>query len=321
MNILLVGLGGMGTCHYMNDLHIETANVTALVGCTDSDRARAAEWKLPIYATITEACGAHEIDLVDVCTPTYLHKPLVLEALSNGKHVIVEKPIALSYADALEMYDAADKAGVQLYVAQVLQFTREVETLREVVADQRYGKPLDACFERLSACPKWTQGGWLFDKQKSGLLPFDLHIHDLDVIISMFGKPDRVSYTRCSGEGKEYAEHYRFQYSYQNGMNVSSEAAWFNACIPFTARWRVYFERGMLICDHDGLTGYGADGDVVHFDVEDPIKVPCGINLPDSGWFLRELGHLVSCAEKNQPSPLVPRQRVLDVLKVLESID
>ena len=321
MNILLVGLGGMGNCHYRNYQHIDGVKVSAVVGFTEADRAAAAQWGVPLFPTITEACLNAPVDLVDVCTPTYLHKSMVLEAISMDRHVIVEKPVALSLEDAELMYQAAEGKGVQLYVAQVLQFTREVEALREVVRDQRYGKPLDACFERLTACPKWTQGGWLFDKQKSGLLPFDLHIHDLDVIISMFGKPDQVSYTRCSGEGKEYAEHYRFQYSYQNGMNVASEAAWFNACIPFTARWRVYFERGMLICDHNGLTGYGADDEVVHFDVEDPVKVPCGINLPDSGWFLRELGHLISCAEKNQPSPLVPRQRVLDVLKVLESID
>ena len=72
MKILLVGLGGMGVCHYMNDLHIEDAQVVAVVGRTDSDRERAAQWQLPIYETVTAACAAHEIDLVDVCTPTYL---------------------------------------------------------------------------------------------------------------------------------------------------------------------------------------------------------------------------------------------------------
>ena len=72
--------------------------------------------------------------------------------------MITEKPIALCLTDAQEMYDAADRAGVQLYVAQVLQFTREVETLHQVMADRRYGKPLDACFERLSARPGWVQG-------------------------------------------------------------------------------------------------------------------------------------------------------------------
>ena len=56
------------------------------------------------------------------------------------------------------------------------------------------------------------------------------------------------------------------------------------------------------------------------FDVEDPVKVPCGANLPPSGWFLRELTHFVDCAKAGRPSPRVPRGQVLDVIRVLESI-
>lgn len=76
-------------------------------------------------------------------------------------------------------------------------------------------------------------------------MPFDLHVHDLDVIVSVFGKPDSVDYTACRRKDSEICDQYRIRYGYQNGMTVSAEAAWFNACIPFTARWRVYFERGM----------------------------------------------------------------------------
>lgn len=153
MRIALVGLGGMGTTHYLNYLHIPDAQVVAAVGQSEQDRARAAQWGLPLYATLTELCAAEQADLADICAPTFLHKPLALEAIRHGLHVITEKPAALSLADAQEMYEAADRAGVQLYVAQVLQFTREVETLHQVMEDERYGKPLDACFERLSARP------------------------------------------------------------------------------------------------------------------------------------------------------------------------
>ena len=320
MNILLVGLGGMGNAHYLNYQHIPGASVVAAVGQTDADRQRAAQWGIPLYGTISEACADRPVDVVDVCVPTYLHKPLVLEALGCKKHTITEKPIALHFEDAQAMYACAEENGVQLYVAQVLQFTREVETLRQVVADERYGRPLDACFERLSACPKWSQGGWLLDREKSGLLPFDLHIHDLDVIVSVFGRPDDMIYTECRGEGKAYAEQYRFTYVYRSGLNVCAEAAWFNAAIPFTARWRVYFEHGMLVCDGSGMTGYDADGAVTRFDLTDPVQVDCGINLGRSGWFLRELTHLLGCAAEGKPSPLVPKERILDVIELLEQV-
>ena len=320
MNILLVGLGGMGTCHYNNYQHIEGARVAACVGSSERSKKTAEAWKIPLYGSIAEACKHEQIDVVDVCTPTYLHKEQVMEALSLKKHTICEKPIALSLADAKAMYAAAEENGVQLYVAQVLQFTREVETLREVVRDERYGKPLDGCFERLTACPKWSQGGWLFDKEKSGLLPFDLHIHDLDLIVSLFGKPDDVIFTECGGADKAYSEQYRFLYVWHNGLNVCAEAAWFNAAIPFTARWRVYFERGMLVCDHNGVTGYASDGTVTKYDISEVVTVDCGVNLGTSGWFLRELTHLLDCAECGKPSDLVPKQQILDVLEIIEKI-
>ena len=107
MNIAIIGVGGMGTVHYHNYRHIPGAQVAAVVGRTDADRARAAEWGVPIFDTLTALCAAVPIDLVDICTPTFLHKELALEGFALGKHVITEKPIALTVADAQAMYAAA----------------------------------------------------------------------------------------------------------------------------------------------------------------------------------------------------------------------
>ena len=318
MRILLVGLGGMGLCHLMNWRAIAGAGVTAAVGVSGADAARAGEYRLPFYGTITEACRSQAFDLIDVCAPTYLHKPLVLEALSQGIHTVTEKPMALSAADGREMYAAADAAGVQLYVAQVLQFTRETEILRDVVRSGRYGRALDARFERLSACPQWTSGGWMLQKEKSGLIPFDLHIHDLDVIVSLFGRPDEIAAQSARG-GLPFPEFYRFLYGWKSGLHVSAEASWLSARIPFTARWRVIFERGCLAAE-DGVHGYGADGSHTVFDTSEKVTVSAGTNLPPNGWFYRELSHFMACAQAGAPSPLVPRERVLAVLEIAERL-
>lgn len=140
MRIALVGAGGMGTCHYMNYQHIEHAQVVAIVGRGEGDRQHAEQWGLPLYESVTEANQREQIDLFDVCVPTYLHKVIVLEALACKKPVICEKPIALHLKDAQEMFDAAQANGVQLYVAQVLQFTREVEQLHRIVNERLYGR-------------------------------------------------------------------------------------------------------------------------------------------------------------------------------------
>ena len=76
----------------------------------------------------------------------------------------------------------------------------------------------------------------------------------------------------------------------------------------------------MLVCDHNGVTGYDADGTVTKFDITDPVQVDCGINLGRSGWFYRELSHLLACAKKGEASLLVPKQRVLDVIEILEKV-
>ena len=319
MNILLVGAGGMGCAHYRNYEHIEGASVQAMVGSSDASRKAASEWGLPIYSTIREAVQSEPVEIADLCVPTFLHAPLALESFECGLHVITEKPCSLTRKSAEEMFDAARKAGRQLYVGQVVQFTRETEVLRSVMQDGRYGKPLDGFFERLSARPNWSEGSWLLDKEKSGLLPFDLHIHDLDLIISLFGKPDRMDIS-ANGENGGLQDHFRVNYTWSNGLTVCGEAAWFNACVPFTARWRVYFERGMLVYDGNTVIGYGANGQVTTFDTTDPVQIASGVNLPVNGWFFRELTHFLSCAKENVPSSLVSESQVLSVLETLETI-
>lgn len=317
VRIGIVGTGAIGTVHYNNFAHIEDSKVVAVVGNSEQAKEHAQEWGIPVYKTISEMVQNESVDLVDICTPTFLHRQQVMEALELGKHVITEKPIALHRRDAEEMYDLASQKGLQLYVAQVMQFTNEVRLLRRLVEGGEYGSVLDAEFERLTACPRWSQGGWLFDREKSGYLLFDLHIHDLDTIVSLFGEPDSFSFTSCSGGGRGYPEQYRFQYHYKN-RNVCAEAGWFHADIPFMARWRVYFENAMVIYDGTRVTAYPFNHEPVVFDTEDKIKIPTKTNVPPTGWYFTELSHFIECVKKGVPSPYVSREQVITVISLLE---
>lgn len=315
----LVGAGGMGTVHHTSFGYIDDAEVVAVVGTSERDAQRAGEWELPLFGTISEMLSAEDVDLVDVCTPTYLHAEQICEALASGKSVITEKPFTLRSEDAKRAYVTAERSGLQIYVAQVLQFYRESEILHELVKSGEYGRPLDAYFMRLSACPRWAQGGWLFDKSKSGLVPFDLHIHDLDLIVSLFGKPEDFRFTSCGGKDKPYPEHYRFRYHYGD-WNVIAEAGWLNADIPFTATWRVYFENAMVVNEGGQVIAYQFDREPRVFDTEEKIKIPTGINVPPTGTYLAELTHFLDCHRKGIPSPRVPKDQVIAVLELLERV-
>jgi predicted dehydrogenase len=257
-------------------------------------------------------------DVVDVCTPSFLHRDMVVEALGGGRPVICEKPLALKSADAKEMYALAEQKGVQLLVGHVLQFYPASKILHSIVKDGRYGKALDATFLRLSACPRWAAGGWLLDKSKSGLLPFDLHIHDLDLVLSLFGKPE--SYDAVSGgrEDAGYEEYYRILYRYPK-LNVCCEAAWYNADFPFTASWRVYFEKAVLACEGGKLTAWPLGAPPEEFDIEEKLKIPTGINLPPTGVFYEELSFFLDRIRSGEKE-LYRRDEIINLIEILEKI-
>ena len=316
--IAVVGLGGMGTVHYNNYAQIENAQVKAAVGPSEADRKKAKEWGINIYPSIANLLKNEEIDIVDICTPSYLHPELALEALSYGKNVIIEKPIALHKEDAQQIFDLAEEKDCLVFVGQVLHFTKEVEILKEAVQSGKYGRVLDAYFTRLTAAPNWVQGGWMFDKEKSGLLPFDLHIHDLDLIVSLFGKPESYSFTSAGRENSKFREHYRFNYNFGK-LNIGAEAAWYHANYPFTARWRVYFEEGLLV-NEDQLIFYSAEGDAEKFNTDLEPKIATGINLPPTAMFYHELSHFVERAEKGQATDRMSRDEIITTVEILEKI-
>lgn len=319
IKIGLAGAGGMGTVHRTSFSYIDDAEVVAVVGASEQDASKAREWGLPMFGSISDMLVSADVDIVDICTPTYLHADGIGEAVSFGKPVITEKPMTLSLRDAKAAYEAAEGAGVWIYVAQVLQFYRQSEILRELVKSGEYGKPLDAYFTRLSACPRWARDGWLFDEKKSGLVPYDLHIHDLDLIVSLFGRPNDFSFTGRGRPGVKYREHYRFTYVY-DGFNTVAEAGWLNADIPFTAEWRVYFENA-VVTNRDGVVAAYKFGEPPKvFDTDEKIKIPTGINVPPTGTYLSELSHFLECWKKNEPSPRIPKEQVLTVLELLENM-
>lgn len=134
---------------------------------------------------------ADGIDAVDLCLPTNLHAPVAIEALKHGKHVIVEKPMALNGEETQQMIEAARAAGKVLMSAQVLRFFPAYLALIDAVQTGKLGRVHHALFRRRCAAPGWS--AWLTNKTLSGGGVFDLLIHDIDMMLVCFGVPDAVS--------------------------------------------------------------------------------------------------------------------------------
>src|SRR5262249_49410656 len=131
-----------------------------------------------------------DIDLIDVCTPTHLHAPMALAALKAGKHVLVEKAIALTTDDADAMVEAARKAGRLLMVAHVLPFFPAFCFAAAAVRGGKFGKLLGGHLPRVISRPDWSAD--IGDASKTGGPAVDLHIHDTHFIGLVAGVPGQV---------------------------------------------------------------------------------------------------------------------------------
>ena len=140
-----------------------------------------------------EALADPGIDAVDLCLPTHLHAPVTIAALRAGKHVLVEKPMALNGNEAKQMIEEARKAGRILMTGQVLRFFPMYTSLIDLLGSGDLGPVRAALFRRRCAAPSW--GKWLLERNEGGGGVFDLLIHDVDMCLRLFGKPASLTAT------------------------------------------------------------------------------------------------------------------------------
>ena len=144
----------------------------------DRTAALAAEHGATTAASLDELIAA--VDVVDICAATHRHAEIALAAAAAGRHVITEKPIARTVEDAEAMIGAFERAGLRLFVAQVVRYFPEYALARERVLAGAIGEPAVLRFRRETYRPRHTEGHWLFDHAKSGGVVLDMMIHDLD---------------------------------------------------------------------------------------------------------------------------------------------
>jgi predicted dehydrogenase len=206
MRIGVIGLGFMGSTHLKALGNISGAQLTAVMDLDEQrlsgdlsgiqgnlgDPAQTMDFSgVSRYRSVEEMAGDPGVDAVDVCLPTHLHAPVTLQLLRAGKHVLVEKPMALDGASCDRMVAEAGKRGRVLMVAQVLRFLPAYQSLEGYLRDGSLGAVRSAFFRRRCAVPAW--GPWEFDSSKSGGGIFDLLIHDVDMCLHLFGAPAAVS--------------------------------------------------------------------------------------------------------------------------------
>lgn len=317
LKVGLIGSGGMGKVHYRSYAQMQGVQVCGV--CTEPDKLP--DWDVPLYETVEELCRREAPDVIDICTPTYLHPQHVASALAQDVHVICEKPLALSVGDAKPLYELARSKGKKLFVAQVVRYFTAYQALKWLTEEGQYGALLDLHVYRLSARPEWSVGGWLLKEEKSGGIPFDLHLHDLDFLVSLLGAPRKASCDRIRSRSDGAEQLYRFAYIFDGAtgpVHVTAEAAWFAGKYPWHAGYRACFEKAVVESEGGDVRVYPQEEKpyvIAPAEIEAPET---GINVPPTDGYRLELEDFLDCIREDRPSP-VKEEEVLAVLTAIQT--
>jgi predicted dehydrogenase len=211
------------------------------------------EFMLPdnvaVHASATDLLARDDIDAVVVAAPTVFHADLAVAVLESGRHLLVEKPLALDSTEAVRVAKAgAARPDLVAWPAMCMRFWPEWKHLRHGLRSGQWGAVQQARFERIGAIPSWG-GDFFQDHTKSGGALLDLHIHDVDFVRSCFGTPDRLhAFGRRGASGGFDHVHAVFEFDGIPG-GVHAEGAWLEGDVPFMLRFMVVCARAVLRYD------------------------------------------------------------------------
>ncbi len=280
VGIGIIGMGFMGQTHARAFLDaIGSGSNARLIAACDRDQARRSGLASDIgnikqggtperifdpgevagYDDAERLLADDRIDLVSICTPTDSHADLAVRALGSGKHVLIEKPVAIRTDEIGRMIDAAQRSDRLCVPAMCMRHWPGWSELKQAVDSNRHGRVRHARFERLGSMPAWGTD-FYNDPQRSGGAIFDLHVHDADIAMWLFGRPASVS---SAGDHR----HVSSQYRYERGPAVGATGGWLSdPSFPFSMRYLIEFEHAVMTFEAgaDNPLTLHADGRETH---------------------------------------------------------
>ncbi len=317
MSKIGIGFIGCGGIHRAHAPHV-VEHPDAFIACAMDVNEEAVKKHQADYGTecgttsMEELLARDDVDAVVVCTPTGYHPDAVIAAARAGKHVLCEKPMAMTVAKCEEMAAACDEAGVQLQLAFVRHYCNEWLKMREVIHDGMIGRPV---VWRSVSGGSGAPTPWFFDKELGGGPFIDGAVHNYDWARFTFGEAERI----CANLRRL----------------KQTTTAW------DTGTAVVDFESGdqLIMCWSWGLPGFGSTvrADGAH-DVLGPggaimfpgdgklsVRLEDGEHLvefePDTGadWFRRQMAHFIECVQTGR-QPQVGAREGIEATRIAETI-
>ena len=324
INVGVIGLGMMGLTHL--DVYAKRSDAK-VVAIADRDPARLTGQSRAVgnvegqarggfdlstakgYAEGMDLINDKSVDLVDVCLATPLHVQYAIAALKKGKHVLVEKPLARTYKDAMKLVKASEKAKGLAMCAMCMRFWPGWTWLKEAVEKQTFGPVLAANFRRLATMPP---GAFYANGELSGGAILDLHLHDADFVQFVFGKPSAVysqGYTKTSGQLDHVITHYLYEGEGPRPV-VTAEGTWALAA-PYEFRMQYTVNFAGATAAFDLLN---AQPLALYKDGQKQV-----IELDPRLGYDVEIAYFLDCIARGERPSVVTLQDAADAIKLIEA--
>ncbi len=294
--VALIGIGGMGGHHFNVYKGIEDCKVVAVADVrTDMAKEKVNDESVHIYSNMDDLLANETVDMVDICTPSYMHADMSIKTLQMGINTLSEKPMTINSADAERIIKAAEKSDAKFMVAHVVRFMAPYAYLADEIKKSEMGELLRLDMKRVGGVPRWSWEDWMRDCKKSGGTPIDLSIHDIDFVQSVLGQPDEVNgvYHKMNNDNDFIVANMTF-----GKTVVSTEGTWYNYDLPFDASFRAVFQNGYIQLKDNKLY---KNGEEVELNAEDE-HIDSGINVSGTDGYATEIKYFIDCV-KNNVSP------------------
>ncbi len=147
-----------------------------------------------LYGDYEELVARDDLDAISVCAPNHLHAPVAIAALKGGKHVLCEKPLARTGAEAEGIVRAAREAGRVVHIAFTQRERGDVQVLKRHIVDGNLGRIYHVKATRMRRNGIPGMGSWFTNKEMAGGGPLiDLGVHMIDIALHLMGKPEAES--------------------------------------------------------------------------------------------------------------------------------
>lgn len=252
IRIGILGFGFMGQTHYNNVLKSSNAEIAAIFH-TDQIKIPIPK-TIPIYSDWRTMLDNSDIDAVVISTPTHTHAEIATIAAKKGKHIFLEKPMALSIKECDEIIKSAQDAKIKLFMGHVLRYWPSYSTVKchSEMNPDAIGNLKMMRLQRLGALPSWSD--WFLDVNKSGGVILDLSIHDIDFAIWTFNQMPHSVYCETKKiEIKGYSVPIISSTTLEFEKGIAyCEASWgCKNAYPFTMNAELIGDKGIIKFDNN----------------------------------------------------------------------